>query len=206
MDDEKIGKIKVFSPRRLFRLGGRFFWIAFSVIFLLLVTPTDIITDVANIALALSVVVALVFGIAQVKAAARDRKERMTMEALRNFQSREFVELIQFISMHPAPSTFEEMRKLPNNEQIMFIQFTQAMESIGMLVAERYINIDLVDKTLGSFVITSWEKIKILITDIREKQADPYMNEYFQWLAEDLSKQMKNKPRKPFYELGIRQP
>ncbi len=42
---------------------------------------------IANIALALSVVIALVFGIAQVKAAERDRRERYTLETLRAFST-----------------------------------------------------------------------------------------------------------------------
>jgi uncharacterized membrane protein affecting hemolysin expression len=47
---------------------------------------TEIITVIANIALALSFIVALVFGIAQVKISARDRKERFTLETLRNLR------------------------------------------------------------------------------------------------------------------------
>ena len=42
----------------------------------------------ANITLALSLVVGLVFGIAQVRAAARDRRERLTLETVRNSQTR----------------------------------------------------------------------------------------------------------------------
>ena len=38
---------------------------------------------IANIALAISVVIGLIFGIVQVKTAARDRRERFTLEALR---------------------------------------------------------------------------------------------------------------------------
>ena len=51
----------------------------------------DIIALIANIALALSFVIGLVFGIAQVRAAARDRRERLTLETLREFQAREFL-------------------------------------------------------------------------------------------------------------------
>ena len=58
---------------------------------------TEIITIIANLALALSLIVALIFGIAQVKATKRDRRERLTLEALRNFQTREFAELISYI-------------------------------------------------------------------------------------------------------------
>src|SRR5215470_9262825 len=121
---------------------------------------TDIITTSANVALALSLIVAVVFGIAQVRAAARDRRERLTLEALRNFQTREFAELIHFVVNHQFPTTQMEFNPRPESEQIIFIQLAQQMESLGLLVAEKIINLDLVDKTLGSFVSTAWQKYK----------------------------------------------
>jgi hypothetical protein len=159
---------------------------------------TDIITLIANIALALSFIVGLIFGIAQVKAAARDRRERLTLEALNKFQTREFAELMQYIIAHDLPATREELTALPVNEQIIFMQLAQQMESLGILVAERYINIELVDKVLGSFVFTTWEKYKPLSLSLRE--ADPFLNEYFQWLAERIDKRMRDNPRNPFYQ------
>jgi hypothetical protein len=78
------------------------------------------------------------------------------------------------------------------------------MESVGMLVAEGLINIDIVDKTLGSFVITAWEKSKPMFIDIRENQPDPFLGEYYQWLAEGIDERMKKNPRKPFHERGKR--
>jgi len=160
----------------------------------------EIITLIANLALALSFIVALVFGIAQVRAAARDRRERLTLETLRNFQTREFAELIQYITSRSMPSSRKELQGLPANEQVIFIQFGQQMESLGILVAERLIDIDLVDKTLGSLVTTAWEKYKTMFLDIREKQPDPFLGEYFQWLAERIDERMRENPRKPFYE------
>jgi len=159
---------------------------------------SEIIALIANLALALSFVVGLVFGIAQVKTAARDRKERLSLESLRNFQTREFAELMQYMVNHDIPSNREELAALPINEQVIFIQFSQEMETLGILVAEKFINIDLVDKTLGSFVSTSWAKYKTMVMNLRE--TDPYMSEYFQWLAERIEKRMQENPRKPFYE------
>jgi hypothetical protein len=164
---------------------------------------TEIIALITNIALTLSFIVALVFGIVQTKAATRDRRERLTLETLRNFQTREFAELILYISSHNLPSNRKEMEALPAHERAIFIQFGQQMESLGMLVAERYIDIDVVDKTLGSFVTTSWEKYKTLFQDIREKQPDPFLGEYFQWLAERIDERMKENPRKPFHETSV---
>ncbi len=97
-------------------------------------------------------------------------------------------------------SSQEEMRALSAKEQVMFIQFAQQMESLGILVAEKLINIDLVDKTLGSFVTTSWKKYRTVFTDIRERTPDPFLGEYFQWLAERIDERMKQNPRKPFHE------
>src|SRR5689334_22875000 len=126
----------------------------------------ELIAIITNIALTLSFVVALVFGIAQVKTAARDRKECFTLETIRTFQTHEFAELLHFVNSHPLPDTQEAMRALPANEQVNFIHFAQEMESLGILVAEKLINIDLVDKTLGSFVTSSWEKYKTVFNDI----------------------------------------
>lgn len=160
---------------------------------------TDTITMIANIALALSFIVGLIFGIAQVNTAARDRRERLTIQTVREFQSREFVDLMQYVINAKMPGTQEDLRALPVKEQTDLMQFGQQMESLGILVAERLINIDLVEKTLGSFVTTSWEKYKTLFLSVRETSPDPYLGEYFQWLAERIDERMKSKPRQPYY-------
>lgn len=163
---------------------------------------TDTITMIANIALALSFIVGLIFGVAQVKTAARDRRERLTIQTVHEFQSRDFASLMQFVLTADMPVNREGLRALSVKEQTDLMQFAQQMESLGILVAEQLINIDLVDKTLGSFVTTSWEKYKTLFLNIREVTPDPFLGEYFQWLAERIDERMKEKPRQPFYLTG----
>lgn len=163
---------------------------------------TDIITMIANIALALSFAVGLIFGIAQVKTAARDRRERLTIQTVHDFQSREFVDLMQYVLTAEMPVNREGLWALSVKEQTDLMQFAQQMESLGILVAEQLINIDLVDKTLGSFVTTSWEKYKTLFLNIREVTPDPFLGEYFQWLAERIDERMKETPRQPYYLTG----
>jgi hypothetical protein len=160
---------------------------------------SDFIALIANVALTLSFIVALVFGIVQVRVSARDRKERLTLEALRNFQTREFAELIYFVNNHPWPKTMQEFQGMSPSDQVVMIQYGQQMESLGIMVADGYINMDLVDKTLGSFVTTSWDKYKVVFLDMREKIPDPFLGEYFQWLAERIEQRMKEHPRQPFF-------
>ncbi|HEV7783411.1 MAG TPA: hypothetical protein VGO58_19185 [Chitinophagaceae bacterium] len=161
---------------------------------------TETIGILADLAIALSFVVAVIFGIAEVRAAARDRRERFTLETLRQFQTREFAELMQFINARDLPSTRKAMQALPDDEQARYIQFAQEMESLGILVAERLIDIRLVDIALGNYVITTWDRYKVLYMDIRAKAPDPFLGEYFQWLAERMDERMKENPRKPFYQ------
>lgn len=160
----------------------------------------DTIAIIANFALVLSFIVALVFGIAQVRAAARDRKDRLTLETLRNFQTREFSELMNYITTHNVPPTHEEWQRLPDNAGIFITQFAQQMEALGILVAEQLINIDMVDKTIGSLVTIAWDKYKAMVLDSREKRPDPFLCEYFQWLAERIDVRMTNNPREPYYK------
>jgi hypothetical protein len=158
----------------------------------------ELVEFIANLSFALSFIIALIFGIFQVRAAGRNRREQLTLEALRAVQTREFAELINYIVTTKFPTAQKEWDELPENDRIMFIQFGQQMESLGILVAEKIIDIDLVDKTLGSFVTQSWEKYKPMIMVLREEE--PYSNEYFQWLAEALDTRMREHPRKPVYQ------
>jgi hypothetical protein len=160
---------------------------------------SETITLIANIALAVSAIIALVFGIVQVKSATRDRQERLTLEALRNFNTREFSELMNYITVHDIPPTHEDWQKHPTHEGIIITQFAQERESLGILAAERLIKIDLVDKTIGSLVSIVWEKYKVMIQDSRKKRPDSFLCEYFQRLAERIDERMRNAPRKPFY-------
>lgn len=158
----------------------------------------EIIAVVANISFALSFIAAVVFGIAQVRASARDRREQLTLEELRSVQTREFAELIDYILTAKFPASQDEWNSLPKEDRVMFIQFGQHMEALGIRVAEKIIDVDLVDKTLGSFVVQAWEKYKPMVTELRKEEQ--YSNEYFQWLAEAIEKRLQENPRKPVYQ------
>ena len=154
---------------------------------------------IANISLALSFLIAVIFGIIELRLAKRDRREKLTLEVIRSFQSREFAELSGQLTYQKSPTNLQEFTALPLQEQAKYVQFSQEMESLGILVADRIIDIDLVDKTLGSFVTTSWRKYKTILEDLRQQHSDPFLGEYFQWLAEYIDDRMQKEPREPFH-------
>ncbi len=69
---------------------------------------SDFISILANVELTLSLIVAVIFKIAQIKAPKKDRRERLALETLRYFQSREFAEIILFITTAKFPKTQQE--------------------------------------------------------------------------------------------------
>lgn len=163
-------------------------------------TSSEIITTVANLALTLSLIVAIVFGLAQIKSAKKDRRERLTLETLQNFQSREFAEMLLFTATTQLPDSYEDWSAWPKDSRERFIHLMQQMESLGILLADGLIDIDLVDKTLGSFVSSTWEKFKPALLDMRVRMDDPFLAEYFQWMAEQIHRRMRENPRQPFHE------
>jgi hypothetical protein len=159
-------------------------------------------TLLANVSLVLSLVVALIFGVAQARAAANDRRERLTLETLEFVQNHEFASFILTINADRIPKTNAERQAQSDEEKIRFIQFAQQMESLGMLVVDGVLDLGLVEKTLGSFVITAWEAYKPVITEMRVSTNDPYLAEYFQSVAELMDKRMNSSPRVPAYKIA----
>jgi len=95
--------------------------------------------------------------------------------------------------MHDVPPTHVAWQKISANEGTYITQFAQQMESLGILVAEQHINIDLVDKLLVLLVTTAWEKYKIMIFDSTCERPDPFFANIFQWLAEQIDERIEEK-------------
>jgi hypothetical protein len=163
--------------------------------------PAHLISLLANLALTLSLIVAIIFGIAQIRAANRARKERLTIETLQNFQSREFAAMMLFTSSIEFPRNLAAWDQWPDESKEKFMQLMQQMESLGILLADGLIDLGLVDKILGKFVSHTWGKFKPIVLELRQKNPDPYLAEHFQWMAEQIENSMKNHPRKPFYKM-----
>jgi hypothetical protein len=157
----------------------------------------ELVTVIGNLAIALSVVVAVVFGIAQARGAARDRKERLALETIRSFQTREFAEHMHFMRVQKQPATMAEFYALGDDDQVTFIHFAQEVEMLGLLVADGRIDLDLVERTLGDFVTRAWKRYQPVIEDMRRELGDPYLAEYFEWLAGQVARLMRESPRAP---------
>jgi hypothetical protein len=154
-------------------------------------------TVIGNGAIALSFLAAIVFGISQVYSANRDRRERLTVATVQAMQTRSMAEHFQRLGSMELPSTFDGVQSLSPDEQVSIIHYAQQMEMLGLMVHDGMIELDLVERTLGDYVALSWEKYRPFTYDRRKD--DPYLNEYFEWLADRLARYMQGHPRAPAY-------
>jgi len=150
---------------------------------------------IGDIAIALSFLAALGFGIGQVRSGARDRRERLTVATVQGLQTREMAAHFQRMRSLDMPSTWREIELLPADEQVSIIHYAQQMEMLGLMVYDGMIELALVERTLGDYVAYSWQKYKPFTYNRRTE--DPYLNEYFEWLANRLDDYMRASPRAP---------
>jgi hypothetical protein len=68
---------------------------------------------------------ALVFGVAQVRVAARDRRERLRLKPCVVSTPVSSLNLISYVNLNTVPSSFKELQSRPPAEQVKFIQFGQ---------------------------------------------------------------------------------
>jgi hypothetical protein len=160
----------------------------------------SIFTLLSDISLTLSVIVAIIFGIFEARSSNRERRENFAVDYLGTFRSREFAELIQYVTSNDMPVSSKKLHALSQNDQVIFIQLSQQMESLGLLVSGEFISINLIDRTLGSYVTVAWKKYESLFLELRKD--DPFQGEYFQWLSDQLERNLLKNPRLPFYLQG----
>lgn len=152
---------------------------------------------IGDAALALSLLVVLAFGMAQARSGAQDRRERLTLTTIQEFQTREMAAHFQRLSSSDLPDNWRGVQALSAEDQVSFIHYAQQMEMLGLMVYEGMIELALVERTLGDYVAFSWEKYKPFTYDRRGE--DPYLNEYFEWLAKRLDEYMRANPRQPAF-------
>lgn len=140
---------------------------------------------IASLATAVAVVVAVVFGIVQVRLQAAQRRDLATMEMLRGMLTREFAEALDRVFSLPDGARPEDVRADAElRKAILLIDFT--FESAGVMIHDRLLDLHETDKLMGGLVRIVWRKLGPFIEDERRLQGSPSRGEWMQWLAEQL--------------------
>ncbi len=139
----------------------------------------------ANLATAVAVIVAVVFGITEVRRGARDRRDRAAVEVVRSVQTQETFRAVGRILNLPDDADPEVIRNDPALlEAAMLVYF--ACEMLGAIVFERVVDLHMLDRMVGGWVRSCWVRLRPWVESERVEDRNANVGEWWQWLYEQL--------------------
>lgn len=132
----------------------------------------------------LAVVVAVVFGIAQVRQYHESQDRDAALELLRSFQTPDFAKALHLVyGLEEGLTGAEIERRIGEDFHYVYALMT-TWESVGVLVFRGQLDLELVDDFFSGPITVSWRKLKGHVLDERRKLGRDTVEEWFQWLAE----------------------
>jgi hypothetical protein len=139
----------------------------------------------ANIATAIAVIVAVVFGLTEVRRGARDRRDRAAVEIVRAVQTQDTFRAVGKVLNLPDDAEPEDIRRDPELlDAAMLVYF--ACEMFGSIVFERVVDLHTLDRMVGGWVRASWVRLRRWVESERVQDRNPNVGEWWQWLYEQL--------------------
>ena len=140
--------------------------------------------DIAPIASALAVLVAVVFGTLTIYQWQRTRYLAAAAELVRTIQTPEFTRAVARIVDLPVE---QDAKALLGDREVMasFYAVSHVFESLGVLVFHRLLPLHLVDHLCGGYVRATWKRVKPIVVSQRGTLGAMF-GEWYQWLAERI--------------------
>lgn len=139
--------------------------------------------EIAQLASSIAVVVAVVFGVLQIRHMAKTREIFSSAELVHAMRTPEFTESIGKIGQLPDGADPEVVRR----DAMSAAQHVgHVLESLGVLVYHRILPLHLVDDLIGGYVRMGWKKLAPFV-EARRKEYGVYYGEWMQWLAERMN-------------------
>jgi hypothetical protein len=147
----------------------------------------------------LAVVVALCFGMAQIRQFRRQRLDAASIELMRSIEDQQFTHAFRLIYPLPPGIPANDLRALGPDFEEAALALGARFESMGVLVFRDSLPMHLVEEIIGGAVVLIWQRLKPWTEANRREQDHPLLFEWFQWLAEQL--EARGRPTQaPAYE------
>jgi len=135
---------------------------------------------------AFAVVIAVGFGMVQVRQYRRDKRREAAMELLHSFQTPSFARALNIVYAMPDGLSKGEIEEFAGDDFHLVYAMTTTWESLGVLVHRGEIDLQLIDDFFSGPIRISWRKLEGHVTGERKETGRQTINEWFQWLNERL--------------------
>lgn len=149
----------------------------------------------ANLATTLAVVVGVLFGIAELRRAVRDRHDQAAIEVVRSVDSPEIQRAVARILELAHDADPELVRRDPSVHDAALLVYWEA-EMFGSMVFERVVDLHTLDRMHGGWLRACWLRLRRWIEADRIGTGNLSTGEWWQWLYQrleadpDLSKKL----------------
>jgi hypothetical protein len=156
------------------------------------------LSTIANVATALTVLIAVAFGIIEMRRARREREERAAFAAVQAILTPEWMRSMLVIHNLPddasAAMIERDDRVLDAASAVGII-----LEGLGYSVYARIVPLHVVGDLLGGTVRLAWRKLRPYIEEERRRSGSRKTFEWFEWLAKQVERHV---PGKTSLQLG----
>jgi hypothetical protein len=146
----------------------------------------DRLSNIAEIVGAIVVVGGIGFAAVELLHYRRQRLELATIELGRSFESPEFARALRQVLSLPAGLTGKEVSARGPELEDAALLVTLMIESTGVMVRHKVVDIQIVWEMMGGVVMSSWERLSGWVADIRATQGSQKFAEWFEWLDAEL--------------------
>ena len=163
---------------------------------------TDLTTlaNIAEILAALMIIGGAIFGIIQIREFRAQRRQAVAVELTRSFHNPDLVHAMNLILKLPDGVSAEELRSKGPEYEEAAMMISTTYETIALLVFREMASFSMVRELTGGVTVVMWQKLERWIDWLRQDLAQPSFAEWFQWLAEQLARERKDKEAHPAYE------
>jgi len=146
----------------------------------------NVLSQMAQVLGGVTVVVAVVFGIAQLRQFQQQRRDAAAVELMRSLQDGAFTRAFRLVYSLPDGLGAQDLRaRGPEYEDAAFT-VSAKFETLGLLVFRGNIPFHLMEELVGGVVVFLWRRLQPWALDLRAEQQHRILWEWFQWLAERL--------------------
>lgn len=157
------------------------------------------LSTIANLAEAFAVIVAVGFGMVQLRQLNAQRRREAAFTLMHSIQSPQMLRGILIIDRLQDMPAKAEIDALPENDQVDVTALLATWESLGILVFNHEIPLQMVDDFYSGTLAQSWRKLQRYVEELREATARSTRWEWFQWLAERMQEGESDTPPIPAY-------
>ncbi len=154
------------------------------------------VTDYAAVFSAVTGIFLTVFVLLELRHMEKHRNVEVSMKLFEWAESDRLRKALRWIE---EESQFGDYEKYQTHKETSFeasdypYEVAAFFEQVGFLVQKKFVDLDVIDDRLGSYIISNWKKLEPWIMALRKEKTDKTFGEHFQKLYERTIEYMKER-------------